>query len=374
MLVELHILQNFAPACLNRDDTNAPKVCDFGGRPRARISSQCIKRSVRRSDIFRSTVGENIALRTKRLLGLLKQALERDGITADNMETCLSDFIAELYCKMEKSGNATSVALYLSQREIEAIIEALKQNWSDFVDDSKKAAKKVATDLEKTIRDAYAADIALFGRMMAEKPTFNIDAASQVAHAISTNEISQEMDFFTAVDDLLPSGETGAGMMGIIEYNSSCFYRYSNVDLRQLMVNLRKDEELARKTLEGFLRASILAIPTGKQTSMAAQNPPSFIMTTVRENGFRCSLANAFVKPVLPDHKQDLIEKSVVALDEYWAQTQRAFGSDGLKKVIVCQIGVDALDNLKASQVDNIDSLVESVMGSAELDKQELEK
>ena len=47
MIIELHMLQNFAPSCLNRDDTNSPKECEFGGYRRARISSQCIKRAIR---------------------------------------------------------------------------------------------------------------------------------------------------------------------------------------------------------------------------------------------------------------------------------------------------------------------------------------
>ena len=43
MFVEIHILQNFAPSNLNRDDTGMPKDCEFGGYRRARISSQCFQ-------------------------------------------------------------------------------------------------------------------------------------------------------------------------------------------------------------------------------------------------------------------------------------------------------------------------------------------
>ena len=85
---------------------------------------------------------------------------------------------------------------------------------------------EVQKELDKIkIGQRDTVDIALFGRMMADNTSLNIDAASQVAHAISTHATNMEMDFYTAVDDLLPSGEMGADMMGTVEFNSSCFYR-----------------------------------------------------------------------------------------------------------------------------------------------------
>ena len=45
-IIEIHALQNFAPSNLNRDDTGVRKM-PFGGTRRARVSSQCLKRSIR---------------------------------------------------------------------------------------------------------------------------------------------------------------------------------------------------------------------------------------------------------------------------------------------------------------------------------------
>ncbi|MCD6162319.1 MAG: type I-E CRISPR-associated protein Cas7/Cse4/CasC [candidate division Zixibacteria bacterium] len=376
MLVEIHILQNFAPSCLNRDDTNTPKTCDFGGYPRARISSQCTKRAIRTSDEFKNRLGENIAIRTKRLHQNVKAKLAEADITDEAVDDIISNLIAELYSKMDKKHkDTTSVALYLSNKEIDSIVNAIRDNFTELANKKNKdAAKNLASELKTKIRDAYAADIALHGRMMAEKPEFSIDAACQVAQSISTNKINTEMDFFTAVDDLLPKGETGAGMMGIVEYNSSCYYRYANVDLRQLMHNLRNDEDLARRTLEGFLHGAIMAIPTGKQTSMAANNLPSFVFTVVRDNGLRCSLANAFVKPAAPDYKNSLIENSADKLDKFWGNIQKAYGSDGIKTMAVCQIGMDKLDILKAYEVESIKSLIEKTMLAVKFEEQTTEK
>jgi CRISPR system Cascade subunit CasC len=155
--------------------------------------------------------------------------------------------------------------------------------------------EEIKKELNRLLNGGMAVDLALFGRMLADLPNKNIDAACQVAHALSTNKVSMEFDFFTAVDDLSPEEETGAGMMGTVEFNSACFYRYANIDLKQLTGNLAGDSELAQKAVEAFLRAAVATIPTGKQNSMAAQNPPSLVFAVVRDKGL-WSLANAFVK------------------------------------------------------------------------------
>lgn len=361
MLIELHIIQNFAPSCLNRDDTNTPKECIFGGYRRARISSQCIKRSIRVSDVFKSAIGENIGIRTKRIVPRVIDMLRKQDLESEKSESIADACISNLYGKSEKG--KTKVALYISEREIEAIVNAIKENWTELNENVEKA-KAISNNLKKQITDLHTADIALFGRMVAETPNLHIDAASQVAHAISTNRLEMEMDFYTAVDDLLPDEELGAGMMGIIEYNSSCFYRYSNINVDQLIDNLHGDEELAAKVIRGFLHASIVTTPSAKQNSMAAQNPPSFVMALVKNNGFAWSLSNAFAKPVSYDKQNSLIENSVAALDQYWQNITNAFGSDNLDKVTACQIGVSKLKYLEENQTDNIDSLLSEVMAS----------
>jgi len=136
--------------------------------------------------------------------------------------------------------------------------------------------------------------------MVAELPAQKVDAACQVAHAISRIVFSHELDFYTAVDDLLGPEETGAGMMGTIEFNSACYYRYHVVDLHQLGVNLGNSEDLARDGVLSFIRAAVEAVPTARQTSTAAQNRPSFVLAIARDSGAPQSLANAFEKPVIP--------------------------------------------------------------------------
>lgn len=177
--------------------------------------------------------------------------------------------------------------------------------------------------------------------MLADLPDKNIDAACQMAHAISTHKVGIEFDFYTAVDDLQPKEETGTGMMGDIEFNSACYYRYANIDLEQLKRNLvgkewdkaseaekKNASDLARKTVEAFTRAAMAAVPTGKQTSFAAQNPPDFVMAVVRDAG-TWSLANTFSMPV--KERGDLMSASIAVLTDYWNKLKEFHGDGGIK-------------------------------------------
>ncbi|MFO7959068.1 MAG: type I-E CRISPR-associated protein Cas7/Cse4/CasC, partial [Candidatus Brocadiia bacterium] len=319
MFVELHMLQNFAPHCLNRDDTNTPKDCEFGGYRRARISSQCLKRAARTSPVFEETLGSATGLRTKLLVHRLTELISDEGKEPETCDAVVPAFVNAVAGKMK--AQKTSVLLYLGEDEINRMADLLLERWDELADLTD--AEDKLGDLCKEIASSFesgtkAADIALFGRMVAENTDMNVDAASQVAHAISTHAVNMEMDFYTAVDDLQPSEEPGASMMGVTQFNSSCFYRYALVDLNQLVENLDKDEELARAAVEAFLRAAIAAIPSGKQNSMAAHNPPSFIMAVARDGSAPWSLANAFVHPARPRNDRSLVQDSAAKLAGYW--------------------------------------------------------
>jgi CRISPR system Cascade subunit CasC len=219
----------------------------------------------------------------------------------------------------------------MGEKEIDAIASTILANW-DVLTSAKSDEKKLRTfgdELKKKLDGGKAADLALFGRMLADLPDKNIDAACQVAHAISTHKVGVEFDFYTAMDDLPKENETGAGMMGTVEFNSACYYRYASIDLEQLKNNLGGDAELSKKTVEAFIRASVAAIPTGKQNSFSAQNPPDFVMAVVRDRNL-WSLANAFSRPVKEDG--GLMENSINALVEYWNRLTTAFPDKDIKE------------------------------------------
>lgn len=367
MFVEVHMIQNFAPANLNRDDTNNPKDCEFGGVRRARISSQCFKRAIRHSPVFAQTVAADVGTRTRWLVRLLRKQLLAAGKPEQEANAILPAFVAALLSKMDKGGERTAVLLYLSQSEIAAIGQTLVENWPALADE--RTRETTADQLAKALIKKYqgktsAPDIALFGRMLAEKPELNLDAACQVAHAISTHRVAMEMDFFTAVDDLPTEEETGAGMMGFTGFDSACFYRYARLDWDQLVENLDGDVELAGRTVEGLLRAAVAAVPTGKQNTFAAHNPPSFLLAVVRKDGMGWSLANAFERPVRPGTDAGLVQPSVAALDAYWGRLCQAYGTAAL--VCTAALALDAdlpLAALKDAQVGSLGAWIGAVVG-----------
>jgi len=341
--LELHLLQNFAPSNLNRDDTGSPKSCDFGGYRRARISSQSIKRAIRNEFRDQELVPENArAVRTKRVIEAVSERLQGLGRRADAASAVVEATLSSLGIRLADT-EKTQYLLYLGEEELAALAAFSNSHWDHLAQlssgggatrDAKKVARQAAADalpkgavdgLKKSLDGGRAADLALFGRMLADLPELNRNAASQVAHAISTHQVTADFDYYTAIDDLKPEDSAGADMIGTVEFNSACFYRYANLDLRQLQENLGGDADLVASTVRAFLYASRAAVPTGKQNSFAARNLPSFAFAVVRDSGF-WSLANAFVRPVQARNGQDLVQLSVDALARHWGDMAAMYG------------------------------------------------
>ena len=385
MFVELHMLQNFAPSNLNRDDTGMPKDCEFGGYRRARISSQCLKRAVRREFQAGGLLdAQFLATRTARAVQAVGDQLSAQGRgSEEEAQTVARAALRAIGVGVDDEGK-TDVLLFLGAREIRSMTEICLEHWEQLAgaagaapeqEDQPRARGRrgggqpaLSREVQNALRDALdggkAADLALFGRMVAARPERGIDAASQVAHAFSSNRVSMELDYYTAMDDLSPEDTAGAGMLGTVGFNSGCFYRYSNVDMGQLQRNLQNDEDLARKTLDAFIRASVNAIPTGKQNSMAAHNPPSFVLAVVRHSGL-WNLANAFLDPVTPRRGEDLAVRSIGALDSHWAKTARMYGEDAIVGKWALSMEDDGPENLGSDRVHSLGDLVERVLGAA---------
>ncbi len=364
MLFELHMLQSFSPSNLNRDDTNNPKDCEFGGVRRARISSQCIKRAIRTCPEFERTTQVESGTRSRRMMGeRLAKALEAAGKAPEEAKQVLNAFVPAYLSKLDKDGERTSVLLYLSREELDAIRDALLAHWGELLAGDKAAFDAIAKELTKRFKQhSSAPDIALFGRMLAERPELNLEAACQVAHAISTHRVTMEMDWWTAVDDLQPDDNAGAGMMGFAAYHSACFYRYACVHWEQLVATLG-DEDLARRTVEGFIRAAIAAVPSGKQNSYAAYCPPSLLLGVVRTDGTAWSLANAFERPVRPDREGGYVRPSARALDAYWGLLRTTYGDSQFKAVAVLAAEEDLeLPNLAGERCRNQEEWVQEIL------------
>lgn len=286
-LIELHILQSFPVSCLNRDDVGSPKSAVFGGVPRARISSQCLKRASRVLAHENHSGFEGI--RSRHLLKPFIEALEAAGIEAETAAKQANE-LCSLFSKADtKHPEQVTTAVYLSPSEIKQIAQAIADG-----QDSKKAIKNaIRTD---------AADIALFGRMIANDPNLNVEGASMFSHALSTHKTSNEVDFFSAVDDRKGDAEdAGAGMIGSLEFNSATYYRYIAINLDLLAApshlgglspNERKD------ILRAFIQAALTAVPNARKNSMNAGTLPHEVLGIRKEKGQPLQLINAFEEPV----------------------------------------------------------------------------
>lgn len=337
LFVEIHLIQNFAPSNLNRDDTGSPKDALFGGQRRARVSSQCFKRAIRLAAREHQLIApEHQGIRTKKLQELLLKRLDqRDPLEARGK---IESALAATGLKLKEDGK-TEYLLFLGEAEIAGFAALIEQHWDDLAitpaagekKGKKEAKANIPADVIKQakalLNGGKAVDVALFGRMLADLPEVNQDAACQVAHAISTHRVEREFDYFTAVDDESGPEETGAGMIGQVEFNSATLYRYVVIDAQKLLSNLQQDQELTLSALEAFVQATVRAIPTGKQNSFAAHNLPSFVGICLR-HGSPMSLANAFEKPVAPRHDQALTDQSVTVMAKHETQLASIYADD----------------------------------------------
>ena len=376
-LIEIHALQNFAPSNLNRDDTGSPKDALFGGTRRARVSSQCQKKTVRGYFDEKKNLGffssDEFAVRTKRVYQAIADILKgRHG----RDESLAKAEIALSYVKLnaDKDGK-TQYLLFLGQREIAALAEVIHESWDLIVSEEKegnektkgkKSKKTTAGQAPKEIQDRIASifnggkavDVALFGRMLADMPEKNQNAACQVAHAISTHAVEREFDFYTAVDQLKPEDTAGADMMGTVEFNSACFYRYALIDWEKLRENLQDDVTLAEKGLKAFLEGFIIAEPTGKQNSFAAHNPPEFVAISVRYKAAPRNLANAFEIPIRVKRDESITKESASKLIEKAKVLASAFdGKEAKGQTHVLNL-VKADLNGFGTKVDSLENLL----------------
>ncbi len=381
MLIEVHMLQNHAPSNLNRDDTGSPKEAVFGGYKRARISSQCMKRGIRRSDIFEDRLAGLLGTRTRSLPELVKERLTAAGLSKEMAEIGAqkaSGFGTNEgnEQKPNKSGHyRTAQTMFLSDGDIIAVSDVIAAAAAE-AKDRKAFEKLAAKDLQKQAEDKgfrpISVDIALFGRMVTSEAFVDVEASSQFAHAISTHKIDHEFDYYTAVDDLERAADDeaggGADMIGDVEFNSACYYKYFNIHVEGLVNNLTgrafkrsvnaEDEKNARETAGKAIRAVIEAAcrvtPSGKQNSFAAHQPPSLVWIEIRDKNLPVSYANAFCDPVNPKAKDGLETESAYALKKECESLTKMYDLEARKRFLLAKnsdvkiLDVPLSQNLKA--------------------------
>ena len=345
-ILDVHVLQTVPPSNLNRDDTGAPKTAVYGGARRSRVSSQAWKRATRLA--FDALVDpQDLGTRTKRVAELIAARIqEREAsieeaealkLAAETVQAATGSKIEVPKRKAEaakKNGTKepapeSAYLMFLSARQRDGLAELAVEGREDikaFLKDKDNKARA------KSIADTrHSVDIALFGRMVADGADINVDAAAQVAHAISVHPVENESDYYTAVDDTNPEEETGAGMIGTVEFNSSTLYRYAAVDVDLLRKNLgeglREDEpvtEPLRRAVEAFVRGFVESLPTGKINTFGNHTMPDAVIVKLR-SARPISFVAAFEDPV--EAESGNVSQASARLAEYVPQVERAFGA-----------------------------------------------
>lgn len=326
-LIELHILQSFPVSCLNRDDVGAPKTAIFGGVTRARISSQCLKRAIR--ELAEDFCPELFAANRSRLIiEPLAQALQKHGVAdtrATDVAKEVGDYLATLDEAAEKKGALkVKTLMFLSPSEVDAIASALAKIVKK--DPKAKELGKAVAKACKTAALKDAADIAIFGRMVASDHSLTLEGTGLFSHALSTHRAENDIDFFSAVDDLQKVEEAGAGMTGTLEFTSATYYRYVGLNLDMLT---DKDHlgafstDNRKKVVDAFLRAAILGVPGARKNSMNAHTLPGYVLGLVKDKGQPLQLINAFEKAVFS--KNGLMDASVDELKKHHEQLKKTW-------------------------------------------------
>jgi CRISPR system Cascade subunit CasC len=311
--IQLHLLTAYPPANLNRDDQGSPKTAKMGGYDRLRVSSQCLKRTWRTSDLFQSAMKDHLGARTK-LLGIdVYNQLIAGGIKEKDAKDW-TKAIAGVFGALKKAEKDKPLA----ELEIEQLVhvspaeqQAIKALTGKLIAEQRPPEKD---ELNLLRLHEQAVDIALFGRMLASSPAFNIEAACQVAHAISVHPVIIEDDYFTAVDDLNNNqDDMGAAHIGETRFAAGLFYSYICINRELLIKNLGGNEELANKAVRALTEAAVKVAPEGKQNSFASRAYASYVLAEKGDQQPR-SLSVAYLKPINHRENEDFIADSINAI------------------------------------------------------------
>jgi CRISPR system Cascade subunit CasC len=388
--VDIHILQTVPPSNLNRDDTGSPKTALYGGARRARVSSQAWKRATRLAFDDRYDKAD-LGVRTKRIVELLAEQIGKLDASLKDQANDLATKTFEVVGitvkvpktkKDKKKEEAeeppgeklpeSEYLVFFSRRQVDNLAKAVIR--AARADNVKKAL--LAENVKSLADQNHSVDVALFGRMVADQADMNVDAAAQVAHAISVHAVETEFDYFTAVDDRvnkddslkkddpLKKAETGAGMIGTVEFNSATLYRYATVDVKRLAENLG-DHTATVRAVEAFVDCFVRSMPTGKQNTFANRTLPEAVVVQVRDRQ-PINLAGAFENPVRETAASGRVKVAADALRDEAREIARTYGEQPVASW-VARVGADtaALDDLGetvplAELVTNVGELVDA--------------
>lgn len=354
LTIEVHALQSVPPSNLNRDDTGSPKTAVYGGVRRARVSSQAWKRATRR-DFNQYLDRTNVGIRTKRAVELIENRIAalrpelasearrraEDVVKKAGVSTKPVKLPKNAPADAEQPADQTQYLVLFSNLQLDALAELASRE------------SCTAREAKAVFNSDNSFDLGLFGRMVADDAKSNVDAACQVAHAISTHGVENEYDYFTAVDDENPDDETGAGMIGTVEFNSATLYRFANINVELLRQNLGDD--LAPRAVEAFIKSFVLSMPSGKVNTFANTTLPDGVVVIARQ-GRAVNLVGAF-EDAVKESGDGYVKQSCKRMAAHAREIDEAYPA-GIVGSWVCRVGSKTEDLDALGERMSLDELV----------------
>lgn len=353
IFVNIHVLQDVPPANLNRDDSGSPKSARYGGVDRLRVSSQAWKRAARLKFGEFLPLSE-LGVRTRRVQDTVVDALTEAGIAEELTRPTATKLLEQIKISSGKKEDQSAYLLFFSRSQLTELADRVKEVVESGITDPSEIASQI--QVKDILGHGHSLDVALFGRMVADLPEINVDAACQVAHALGTHSSPTQFDYFTAVDDQQTDAETGAGMIGTVEFNSATLYRFATVNLPALAANM-DSEELAIQGIGYFIRSFVSSMPAGKQNTFAAHTRPGLVMVEIRTDQ-PVSYISAFEEPVKAGDR-GYLKASIDRLSEFVSSERGRWGDDPLAVVSTVIAGVEPAGVF--GELASFDDLVGSV-------------
>ncbi len=391
---QFHFLTSYPASLINRDDVGFAKRVPFGGAVRTRISSQCLKRHWRTYEgenslweikdasasvrsrrtfdefIFRPLVAQGVSESLAHAAGegLMKLMLGRSDKAEAASQKKRKDAPEELI------GPRSEQVTVLGRPELDYLLAQARDLCAAVADPAKIAAaidkhfdRKQKENL-RTLKLGAGLDAAMFGRMITGDILARCDAAVHVAHAFTVHSEETESDYFSAVDDLLKSGENaelGSGHIGSVELTSGLFYGYVVIDLPLLVRNLSGDDSLAAQVLERMVHIIATVSPAAKLGSTAAYAHAGLFLVEKGSSQPR-TLANAFLRPA--SARTDLVANAYQALAAHVADLDRAYGRNQRRFLAVSdadRLGPALSDHERVASINDLARWTSAGVGSA---------
>lgn len=361
--IDIHVLQTVPPSNLNRDDTGSPKTAIYGGVRRARVSSQAWKKATR--DAFSDLLDSSeLGVRTLRVVDLIAQSVAEQAPDLTEQSHDLAEKVLKaIDIKLtkprktkegEEGETVSGYLIFLSSLQV--------KNLARLACESTRSGEPLDKKTLKAAADSkHSVDVALFGRMIADAADLNVDAAAQVAHAISVHPIDNEFDYFTAVDDRSPEDTAGAGMIGTVEFNSSTLYRYATVNVKHLRKNLGT-EEATTAAIAAFLRAFLTSMPSGKQNTFANRTLPDAILVTIRDDQ-PVNLSGAFEEAITATTSGKRLSHASARLATRVKEIDAAYGEHRVATFVV-RVGEATSALTETGQEVSLDGMIDRVINT----------